>query len=610
MNEKPRVLLTANYGPNELIHGKDMTDLMNTRWMRGHGPFEMNMYGHYFALYLIAENISNPSTVLENPEWEEFDRELDEGYDYVCFQLKSVHTDKIARMIKRIREKSPGTKVVVGGYGVGTLGSPVPGDVNGDAAYIREESDYLCRGEGVRFMRELLEDEPVDREITQYDVPTFALGGFFGKAGVHLRIPTILVSLGCPNGCDFCNTSAMFNHRKIRVAEPEQVYRYIKNYQKRLNFQQIIVMLWDEDFFQDPEYVRELGRLLREDRKTWGVKYYTFGSIQSLSQFSAEEIRDCGCQMIWIGVESFQSGPDQTVDHYQKRGGKEVKQIFDDLQKHGVQPTGSLVLGLDFHTRENLKDDIDRFVDLKPMFYQVSHVLPCPGTALYDRMIEENTINDDYKWKDLHFWSSHLIKYKHLDKAEADEMFKYAHDQLRDVNGPPTLQMMESLLDSYQRLKDKPDKFHRAQAKRDQLIAFGFSAFLESIKEHHPSQAVRERARMLSERCEREIGEPKELKKDMVKAIGRYISRNMGDKINSWPEPLTSDPPTRWSYYHTFDDRVWVKKGSQDKDPEPYQDGWFVAGEKLSEVIEEVKAELSKKPAHEEELTQEETSCR
>ncbi len=590
--KRPRVLFTANYVPNELVHGMDMTDLMETRWMRNHGAFQMNMYGHYFALYLLAENISNPSTVLESPSWEEFDRELEEGYDYVCFQLKSVHTEKIARMIKQVREKSPKSKIVVGGYGVGTLGSPVPGDVNGDAAYIREEADYLCREEGVKFMRELLEDGPADREITQYHVPTFSLGGFLGREDVHLRIPTILVSLGCPNGCDFCNTSAMFKRQKIRVAEPEQVYRYIRNYQKRLNFQQIIVMLWDEDFFQDPEYVRELGRLLREDRKMWGVKYYTFGSIEALSQFSAEEIRDCGCQMIWIGVESFQSGPEQTVDHYQKRRGKEVKEVFEDLRKHGIQPTGSLVLGLDFHDKENLKDDIDKFVDLKPMFYQVSHVLPCPGTALYDRMIEEDSINDDYKWKDLHFWSSHLIKYKNLDKTEAEEMFEYAHNRLRDVNGPAILQMMESLMDSYQRLKDKTDKFHRSLARRDQLIAFGFSAFLESIKQYHPSPLVRERARMLEERCEREIGEPKELKKDMIEAASRYICRNLEQKTNSPKPTVTSDPPTRWTYYNTFGDEVLVKKGSQAQEPAPLHDGFFVSGDGLPEVMQGIKAEL------------------
>jgi radical SAM superfamily enzyme YgiQ (UPF0313 family) len=573
LNGKPRVLFTANYGPNDLGGGEDLFNLMSTRWTRGHGAFRLDMFGHYFALYLIAENISNPSTVLENPHWEEFDAELDNGYDYVCFQLKSVHTAKIARMMKRVREKCPGAKIVVGGYGVGTLDTPVPGDVEGDAAYIREQADFLCREEGVRFMRRVLGDEPVEREITQYHIPMFSLGGFIGSNGVHMRIPMILVSLGCPNGCDFCNTSAFYRKKKIYVAEPEQVYRYIRNYQKRMRFREIIVMLWDEDFFLNPDYVRELGRLLRSHKSTWSVRYYTFGSIRSLSQYSPEELRDNGCQMVWIGVESFMCGGNGD-DRYGKRQGAKVAEMFDGLRRHGIQPTGSLVLGLDFHTKENLKADADQFVALKPMFYQVSHVLPCPGTALYDRMAEEGRISRDYKWQDLHFWSDHVYKYQNCSRDDIKEAFQYIHDRLRDVNGPPTMQMMESVMDAYGLYRDAPDPFRQALARRDRLIAGGFYSFLHSIKNHHPSPAVRDRARGLEARYQAEIGSPPMISR----ALGRVITRNIRKKSGA-PESLpASDPPPRWTYYHTYGDGVWVKKGRAAKKPMPYKDDSILAG--------------------------------
>jgi len=579
LNHKPKVLLTANYAPNDLVLGEDPTNLMSTRWTRGHGPFQLDMYGHYFALYLLAENISNPATVLENPSWDEFDRELDGGYEYVGFQLKSLHTKKIARMMKRVREKCPEAKIMVGGYGVGTLGSPVPGDVDGDADYIRESADYLCREEGVRFMRRILGDEPVDRESTQYHVPMFSIGGFLGSAGVHMRIPTILVGLGCPNGCDFCNTSAMHKQKKICVADPEQVYRFIRNYQKRMGFREIIFMLWDEDFFMNPEYVRELGRLLRSHKSTWSARYYTFGSIRSLSQFTPEEIRDNGCQMVWVGVESFQSGSDQTEDRYEKRQGKQVTEVVEGLRSHGIQVTGSMCLGFDFHTRENLKDDIDKFVALKPMFYQISHVLPCPGTALYDRMLEEDRILDDYKWEDLHFWSSHLFKYKSIEREDIQELFDYAHDQLRDENGPPTMQMMESVMDSYLLYKDDPDPFRQALVKRDKLIASGFYCFLRAIETQHQSEKVRERARMLGRRFKDEMGGPTFI----TRAISRYVSHNIKKKSKA---PVVSDPPPRWTYYNTYGDEVWVRKGREAKAPEPYKEGSIVAGPRLSGFVD------------------------
>ena len=112
--KKSRVLFTSSYGPNELAWGEDQYDLLAARLARGHGLFQMTSHCHAFALYLLAENVTNPSTVLEHPHWEDFDAELDQGYDVVCFQLLSLQMAKIARMMKRVREKLPSAKIVLG----------------------------------------------------------------------------------------------------------------------------------------------------------------------------------------------------------------------------------------------------------------------------------------------------------------------------------------------------------------------------------------------------------------------------------------------------------------------------------------------------------------
>jgi len=574
---KGKVLLTTSYGPNELGWGEDMYDLLKSRLARGHGPFAMTAHCHYFGLYIIAENISNPTTVLENPHWDEFDRELDEGYEYVGIQLKSLHTAKIARMVKRIRNKCPDTKIIIGGYGVGTLHQPVPGDTEGYAEYIRENADYLCREEGVRFMRKVLGDEPVDREITQYQMPMtgFSVAGLEAQA----RIPIILVSLGCPNACDFCNTSAFFHHKKIYVAEPEQVYKFMKNYQRRLNSEEMIVLLFDEDIFLNADYVRELGRLLRNDRATWGIRWFSFGSMRSMSQFTPEELRDCGLGAVWIGVESFLSGDQLTDDRYAKRRGKEIKEMFDGLHANGIQTVGSLVLGFDFHTRENMKEDIDKFIELKPTFYQISPLTPCPGTPLYEKMLEDGRILETYKWEDFHLWKDDVFRLKNFEKNEIKKFFDYAHEKIRDTLGPPPLQIMESQLDAYSRLKKLNDPFHQYRAERARRMATGIYAYLRSCKRHHQSPQVRERALELERRYRNEI------RKSPVipSVVSRYISHSIDKKMRNEPPETRSDPLPRWSYYRTFDDRVWVKKGRGKGKPAPYKDKWV-----LSRILGEV----------------------
>ncbi len=568
-----RVLLTANYGPNDLAWGEDQYDMLASRLARGHGIFQMTSHCHYLGLYLIAENISNPTTILENPHWDEFDRELDEGYDVVGFQLKSLHTQKIARMMRRIREKSPNTKIVVGGYGVNTLATPVPGDTNGDAVYIRENADYICQEEGVGFMRKILDDHPIDREITQYNMPMtgFSVAGLSFQA----RIPAILVALGCPNACDFCNTSAMFKHKKIYVAEPEQVYRYLKHYSRRLKTEKMHAILFDEDFFINKEYVRELGRLIRSDKKTADIKYFTFGSIRALSQFNAEELKDNGLGAVWIGVESFLCGDNLTTDTYQKRGGNEIKDIFANLHKNGIETIASLVLGFDYHTPENLKSDIDQFIDLKPTFYQLSPLTPCPGTALYERMSEEGRILDTYKWEDFNLWKDDVFHLKNFKPGEIKEFYDYAHDQINEKLGPPIMQMMESMLDTHKNIKENGKDYvtKKNDLKNSGMMALGAYTYLGSIVDNHERQGVRDRAKMLRRRYEDEIGKPPLVAKGAAQAVSYLLKRSARNK-----QPTSiSDPPPRWSYYNTFDDRVWVKKGRKAKQPVPYKDRRIVS---------------------------------
>ena len=415
-------------------------------------------------------------------------------------------------------------------------------------------------------MRRLLDDEQIGQEITQYHLPS--CGMHIPGFPVEVTNPNILVSLGCPNACDFCNTSAFFHHKKIYVATPEQTIRFMKHHQKRLGRKNIIVMLMDEDLFLNPDWVRELGRMMRSDRDLWGVRWGTFGSMKSLSQFTGKELRDCGCAFVWIGVESFLSGAGTTEDTYAKRRGIEVEEMFRDLQRHNINVTGSLVLGFDFHTPENLKEDIDKFVSLKPFFYQISPLTPCPGTPLFDKMTEENRLVDDYKWENVHLWHHDLFKLKNFEPGQIREFYDYAHEKISSELGPPHMQLMESALDSYQTLKGQTSECGKQQAEHAKAMASGVVSYMRAVRENHHSEIVRERARKFEQRYKDEIGDLP----IVSRVASRYLSNVIRKNKQKTRPTVVSDPPPRWTYYNTFDDRVWVKKGREAKKPVPYRD--------------------------------------
>ncbi|MFH1723157.1 MAG: radical SAM protein [Elusimicrobiota bacterium] len=563
-NTRPKVLLSSAYGPYALGAGESMHDMFASRLSRGQGVFSMSSHCHYFGLHLIAENIDCPATVLEDPHLDEFEAELAEGYDYVAFQLKSIHTERVARMIRLTRVRSPRSKIVVGGYGVGTLEDGVPGDAGGSAGYILENAHHFCREDGVRFIRRLLGDGAQDRPITQDHLPFagFSLRGFSRR---YFRVPTILVSLGCPYGCDFCNTSASFRRKKTRIAEPGEVHALMKRHARRLRTGTFMTLLFDEDLFQDPEYVRELGRLIRADRSGWGFKWFSFGSVRSLSRFDPEELRDCGCFAVWIGVESaLCADRERAGDQFLGKRVGDIERIFRGLHANGIATVASMAVGFDFHDRETVERDLDFLLRLEPTFYQVAPLVPCPGTELYRRLKGEGRLHDGYRWEDFHLWGKAMFRPKSLAREEVSEFVALAHERLTQELGPPFLRLMENYLSAYERLAGSEDDFHRRLRGFFKAIAKYDRCTLRPIMKLGASKAVRERAAELERRCLEILGEGSLWDRFLAATADWCLSRAARKAgPNGKPASPACDPPARWTYYHSRpgSDAVYVRKG-------------------------------------------------
>ena len=116
--------------------------------------FHSLRYSHQsFGLYFIAENIEPETTVLDFPTEERFIEEVKKGYDYVGISYIVANFLKVKRMIELVRQHAPGSKVVLGGHGTR---APETKTVL--------KPDHICYGEGVRWFRRLLGEDP-DRPI-------------------------------------------------------------------------------------------------------------------------------------------------------------------------------------------------------------------------------------------------------------------------------------------------------------------------------------------------------------------------------------------------------------------------------------------------------------
>lgn len=549
-----KVLLATAHGPYDSVWGESLHDLFTARLTRGQGLFSFTSHWHAFGLHLIAENLRAPTTVLEEPSLEDFRRELAEGYDVVGFQLMSRHSARVALMAEAVKEALPRARVVLGGFGAAALEDDVPCDPERAGERLRAAADHVCREDGVGYMRALL-GEPAG-PVRQRSLPMagFSMRGFTRR---YMRVPVVLAALGCPNGCSFCNTSAYAGRRKAAVADPEEAVAALTAQAARLGGGAFLSLVFDEDVFGDLDWVRRFGALLKARRERWGWKWFGFGSVRSLSALGAEEVRELGCGAVWTAVESFADGGAPGEAALAKRSG-DPERVIRALHEEGVLVVASLALGFDGHTRESAERDIDAFVRLRPPFYQVAPLNPCPGTPLYARLKTEHRLDPNYRWEDFHLFRGDWARHPHLAAGETRALFELAHRRLASENGPPFLGMLEGFLNA-RRVWGRGSGGHaRRQVELYTGLASLCRALLGPIAEHAAGPGARARAAELAERAQAELGFPSLVGRVMAGLAAWNLRRAARRDLSTPPSYM---PPTRWTYYNQEPDgTVLVRK--------------------------------------------------
>jgi len=202
-----RVLLSSVFGPyaqDDEFGSRSINpmELYHNQVTREQGSFSLRMFHRSWGLMMIQRNISAPSTLLDFPTLEDFQRELTSSdYDIVGISGIIPNFGKVREMCRQVRRLSPNSIIVVGGHV-----AAIPGlDKLIDA-------DYIVRGEGISWMRRYLGEDP-EAAIVH---PEIVSG--FGFRILGMRVPdnkcdtaaTIIPSVGCPLGCNFCTTSSFF----------------------------------------------------------------------------------------------------------------------------------------------------------------------------------------------------------------------------------------------------------------------------------------------------------------------------------------------------------------------------------------------------------------
>lgn len=441
-----RILLSSVFGPyaqDDEFGSRSINpmELYHNQVTRAQGSFSLRMFHRSWGIMMIQENVSAPCAVMDFPTREAFAKELTTNhYDVVGLSSIIVNVLKVREMCRMVRELSPGSEIVVGGHV-----AAIPG------LETMIDADHIVRGEGISWMRRYLgEDEraPIRHPAIVSGLQTRIMG---------VRLPqreggtaaTIIPSVGCPMGCNFCTTSAFFGGKGKFVnfyETGDELFEVMCRIETELKVHSFFVM--DENFLLHRARAMRLLERMKQAGKSWELS--VFASANAIRKYTMLELVELGVSWVWMGLESPRSS-------YGKLQGHDIMQLTRELREHGIRVQGSTIIGLEHHTPDNIIGEIESAVSYQTDFHQFMLYTPVPGTPLYQEMEAQGRMLGGVDFADVHGQFKFNFRHAAISREDSKRFLDWAFWRDFERNGPSLYRLCQTMLQGWKRYKNHPD---------------------------------------------------------------------------------------------------------------------------------------------------------
>jgi radical SAM superfamily enzyme YgiQ (UPF0313 family) len=534
LGSRARILLTSVFGPyaQDDEYGSralNPMELYHNQVTRGQGPFSLRMFHRSWGLMLIQANIQAPCTLLDFPVLDRFIEELrTQQYDVVGISAIIPNTTKVKKMCELVRQYLPHAKIVVGGHiaNVPDLARQI-------------DADHVVKGEGVRWFRKFLGEDP-EQSIRH---PQIVSGLGTRNVGVTVgdqpgqAAATVIPSVGCPLGCNFCSTSAMFGGKGHSVSfyrTGDELFDIMSQLETEMNVQSFFMM--DENFLFDRKRALRLLELMEQHHKSWAL--YVFSSANVLRSYRIEQLVALGVSWVWMGLEGKDS-------QYAKLHGIDALALVRQLQSHGIRVLGSTIIGLESHTPENIDAAIDHAVRYDTEFHQFMLYTPIPGTPLHAELSAQGRMKGENEFQpgDIHGQLIFNYRHPHIPSGMEGDIMLRAFRRDFEVNGPSVVRIVRTMLAGWKRHKNHPDlRIRRRFAWETRELATTFSALVAAARRYYRGNpAMRAKMDAILRELYREFG----LKSRFYAAFGgRFLNWTVRREERRLARGWTYEPPT------------------------------------------------------------------
>jgi radical SAM superfamily enzyme YgiQ (UPF0313 family) len=323
-------------------------------------------------------------------------------FDVIGFTAMSMQIDHAVELVQKVREQGFTGKIVFGGPHATVAPESLMQNPMIDAVFLGESeisfllylqflngtlpappatvllrkathAAFVAEDDGAPFAKGTT---PVEY-VKDLDSLPFPARHHFAHVLRKIKFVNIFTCRGCPYNCEFCQpTKRILFGNKIRSRTAENIFQEIAEAVRLYGVTGFSID--DDTFTYNRKRILDFCAMVKNLGLLW--------SCQSRSDISEETLvamRDAGCWLIFVGVES---GSQRVLELMGKKNNIENnKQFIETCNGLGIKTWCNIMVGYPGETVQDLELTRQFVLKTKPTRACVSQATPFPGTDLYNK---------------------------------------------------------------------------------------------------------------------------------------------------------------------------------------------------------------------------------
>lgn len=204
----------------------------------------------------------------------------------------------------------------------------------------------------------------------------------------YLKLALVESGRGCKFNCNFCSICAFFR----QTYRPRPISGVVKEIQSIRNK---TIFFIDDNIAADMNRAKNLFRALIP----LGIRWISQISIQALKDVEVLDLMaQSGCIGVLVGFESLSQHSLQQMNKAWNGGRSDYLTVLASMRQKGIAAYPTFVFGYDQDTTQSFQDTLDFAIKERFFFIAFNHLVPFPGTALYDSLRNEGRLLHEQWW--------------------------------------------------------------------------------------------------------------------------------------------------------------------------------------------------------------------